>query len=98
MTRGGGSGGVDVGVAGAGGGAVERRLEQREGAVEVDNGVGACDVERERVVQVDPFVDLVCGDARAGHEGSGLDHEALGSRVDGLDWVGGVYRVEHQSS
>lgn len=94
---GGGGGGVDVAVAGAGGGAVEGGLEERGGAVEVDDGVGAGDVEGEGVVELDPLVGFVGGDAGVGEEGCGLDDEALGFGVDGEDGVGVVQRVQEEA-
>ena len=84
-------------MAEAGGGAIERRHEERDGAVEVHDGVGAGDVEREGAVQLDPFVDLVGGHARVRHERCRSDHEALGVLVYGLDRVRVVQRVEHES-
>lgn len=53
----------------AGGGAVERRLKKGGGAVEVNDGVGASDVEREGGVELDTLVDFIGGDACVGDEG-----------------------------
>lgn len=64
LACGGGGGGLDVGMAGAGGGAVERGLEERGGAVEIHDGVGACDVEGEGGVELDPLVHFIGGHAR----------------------------------
>lgn len=96
LAGGGGGGGVDVGVAGAGGGAVEGGLEEREGAVEVDDGVGTGDIEGEGAVELDPLVHLIGRDARVLHERRGLDHKALRFGVDGLDRVRVVQRVEYE--
>lgn len=69
LARSGGGGGVDVTVACAGGGAVERRQKKGGGAVEVNDGVGASDVEREGGVELDTLVDFIGGDACVGDEG-----------------------------
>jgi len=96
LAGGGGGGGFDVGVAGAGGGAVEGGLEEREGTVKVDDGVGTGDVEGEGAVELDPLMHLIGGDARVLHERRGPDHKALRFRVDGLNRVRVVQRVEDE--
>lgn len=96
LAGGSGGGGIDVGVAGAGCGAVEGGLEEHEGTVEVDDGVGTGDVEGEGAVELDPLVHLIGGDARVLHERSGPYHKALRFRVDGLDRVRVVQRVEDE--
>ncbi|KAL4276615.1 hypothetical protein AHAS_Ahas20G0224900 [Arachis hypogaea] len=84
-------------MADARGRAVERRHKKHLGVVEVNNGIGACDVEMEGVVEMDPWVNLIGGDTRVQQEWCRTDDEALGLRVYGLDRVGVVERVEDES-
>lgn len=69
------------------GGAVQRRAEQAVGAVEVEDGVTACDVEGRGLVELEAVGGEVPRDAGVGEEGSGRDHEALGGRGNGGDRV-----------
>ena len=88
---------VSVHVAETRGRAIQRRAEQVGGAVEVQDGVAAGDVEWERAVELETLVDEIGGDAGGvGDQGGGLDHEALGGGVDGCDWIRVVEGVEHQ--
>ncbi|XLU30508.1 hypothetical protein S245_066574, partial [Arachis hypogaea] len=84
-------------MAEAGGGAVKRRHKKRLGAIEVNNGIGACDVEREGTVELDPLVNLIGGDTRVRQERHRTDDETLGLRVYGLDRVRVVELVEDES-
>lgn len=60
---------IFVGVAEAGGGAVEWGGEEESGAVEVHDGVAAGDVEREGGVQLDAEGGEILCDAGVGEEG-----------------------------
>ncbi|XLS71149.1 hypothetical protein HN51_028014, partial [Arachis hypogaea] len=88
---------VDVGMAEAGGRAVKWRHKKRLSAVEVNNGIGACDVEREGTVELNPLVNLIGGDTRVRQERHRTDNEALGLRVYGLDRVRVFELVEDES-
>lgn len=83
-------------MAEAGRRAVERRPEEAVGAVEVEDGVAAGDVEREGGVELDALVGHVRRHAGVGKEAGGPDHEPLVGRGDGGDRVGVVEGVEHQ--
>lgn len=87
---------VHVGVAEARRRAVQRRVEQRGVAVEVEDGVAAGDVEGQGGVELDALVDEVGGDAGVGEQARGLDHEPLVLRVDGGDRVRVVEGVEEE--
>ncbi|XP_016186038.1 pentatricopeptide repeat-containing protein At5g61800-like [Arachis ipaensis] len=79
-------------MAEAGGGAVKWRHKKRLGAIEVNNGVGACDVKRESVVELDPLALNIIHETRVAlivHDGHGLslislmDEEVLHLQADG---------------
>ncbi|QHN86676.1 UBX domain-containing protein [Arachis hypogaea] len=81
---------VDIGMEEAGGGVVERPHKKHLGAIEVNNGIRAYDVEREGAVELDPWVNLIGGDTHVRQEQCRTDVDALGLRVYGLDRVGVV--------
>lgn len=76
--------------------AVQRRSEQSVRTVEVQDGVAAGDVERERVVELEALVGYIRCDAGVGDEARGLDDETLGGGRDGGDWIGVVEGVEDE--
>lgn len=76
--------------------AVQRRSEQSVRTVEVQDGVAAGDVERERVVELEALVGYIRCDAGVGDEARGPDYESLGGGGDGGDWVGVVEGVEDE--
>lgn len=78
--------------------AVERRSEEGVGAVEVEDGVAAGDVEGEGVVELEALVDYIGCDAGVGAEGGGAEDQSLGGRGDGFDWVGVVEGVEEEGA
>ncbi|XLS98251.1 hypothetical protein HN51_040986, partial [Arachis hypogaea] len=88
---------VDIGMEEAGGGVVERPHKKHLGAIEVNNGIRAYDVEREGAVELDPWVNLIGGDTHVRQEQCRTDVDALGLRVYGLDRVGFVERVIDES-
>lgn len=82
LTRGGLPRGVDVHVTEAAGGAVEWGPQKRSGAVEVQDGVVPCDVERRRWVELDSRGgDILC-DAGVGEEAGRPDHQPLRLGLD----------------
>lgn len=74
---------VDVSVAEADGGAVQRRPEKRVRTVEVQDGVAAGDVEGKALVELDSLVGEIGGDAGVTGEARRPDHEPLDLRSDG---------------
>lgn len=70
--------------------AVERRVEEGVGAVQVHDGVAAGDVEGQGVVELHALGPQVRRHAAAGHERCWPDDEPPGGRADGDDRVGVV--------
>ena len=88
---------VSVHVAQARRRTIQRRLKQGFGTVKVQDCVTARNIERQRTVELDSFVDNVRGHARVvGRQCRWLDHEPLVGGIDGRDGVRVVDCIEQE--